>query len=722
MGGAKKKTGRSDRTSAPSTPAEAEASSGSPLHRSNRRRLPVSNVVPAQRSAATGNQARETAKGVPANLKASAESWKNHLGVINRRASLLAEAEELAGMGSWEFDLVKRQRIWSEGLIRIMEVDWDREIQGVDPFWSRIHPDDREAMRAGTDRAIADRAPFTFEFRAKLPSGRHAVFSVRGRAVYNHAGRPTRLMGVTWDVTAQKEREERLRKRETLLAQAERVANFGTWHQDLISGTMTGSEDLLKIYGLQSKEEWDQKLHWTRVDPDDHACALETAARARRECGEYDTTLRYHHPDGGLRTLHLRCVSLPGPDGKPATAIGVTQDVTAYTERDEGLRKSRTLLSHAEEIAHFGSWECDFATGRMSLSKNLLKMRALESESENEGDPEAYWERVHPEDRGARAEMKRAWEELRPFTHVVRYRRHGELRVFHTRGLTVRDAAGVPVRAIGVVQDVTDQVRAEEQLRRLSRQLIQTRDTERRRLARELHESAGQSLAALKMTLGCIRDQLPPDDAVRHLLLQSSSELADEAIREIRTISYLIHPPMLDEAGLGPALRLYLKGFSQRSGIVVTLAGDEAFGRIAQEAETTLFRIVQEALTNVHRHSGSGTAQVRLAREGGSLIVEVADQGQGLPQGARAARSGVGIAGMLERVKHLNGAMEFDSTPGKGTRVRAILPDNGDPPVSGAETSPEIELSPGTRHTNSLSRKTKDGQKTKGGRRRVAAQ
>jgi two-component system NarL family sensor kinase len=139
-----------------------------------------------------------------------------------------------------------------------------------------------------------------------------------------------------------------------------------------------------------------------------------------------------------------------------------------------------------------------------------------------------------------------------------------------------------------------------------------------------------------------------------------------------------MHPPLLDEAGLGPALRWYAKGFAQRSGIAMDVEVSEDFGRESQEIETTVFRIVQEALTNVHRYSGSRTVRIRLARENGQIRAEVQDQGCGLALPSPAERCqappGVGIAGMRERVKQVNGMFELESAPGMGTTVRAILP------------------------------------------------
>jgi two-component system NarL family sensor kinase len=194
-----------------------------------------------------------------------------------------------------------------------------------------------------------------------------------------------------------------------------------------------------------------------------------------------------------------------------------------------------------------------------------------------------------------------------------------------------------------------------------------------------VQESAGQSLAALKMVLGRLRDVVPEKNKAALAFLRSSVELADGAVREVRTVSYLLHPPLLDEAGLAPALRWYAKGFAQRSGIDVRVDVGDDFGRQSRETETTVFRLVQEALTNVHRYSGSGTARIALVRENGLVRAEIQDDGCGLVTPGlppdRHGVQGVGIASMRERVRELNGEFELESVPGKGTTVRAILPD-----------------------------------------------
>jgi len=228
------------------------------------------------------------------------------------------------------------------------------------------------------------------------------------------------------------------------------------------------------------------------------------------------------------------------------------------------------------------------------------------------------------------------------------------------------------------VQDIGRHMQIEAGLHELSQELIRARDEERRLVARELHDSVGQSLAAIKMSLGQLRRALPKRNRVLHSILRDSVDLTDEAVKEVQTISHLMHPPILDEVGLSPALRWYARGFAERSGIHVQVDAPEDFGRYGPQVETTTFRIVQEALNNVHRHSGSQTAQIQLLRTAKEIRLEVRDQGCGLAPNIRgngaAQPSGVGIAGMRERVRQLNGTFEILSVPSWGTRLRVVLP------------------------------------------------
>jgi two-component system, chemotaxis family, CheB/CheR fusion protein len=228
-----------------------------------------------------------------------------------------------------------------------------------------------------------------------------------------------------------------------------------------------------------------------------------------------------------------------------------------------------------------------------------------------------------------------------------------------------------------VIEDVTELVRTANALRNLSGRLLQIRDEERRRIARDLHDSTGQKIAALKMALGRVRRAIGGEGRAE---IAEAEELSDEISKDLRTVSYLLHPPMLEELGLSEALSNYIDGFAGRADLKIVLKVEKDFPRIAEENELALFRVVQEALTNVIRHSGAKHAEVTLRIESEQVVVEVMDDGRGLAYGptAGAAQSkpltlGVGITGMRERVRLLRGHLEVQSDS-KGTTVRASVP------------------------------------------------
>jgi PAS domain S-box-containing protein len=221
---------------------------------------------------------------------------------------------------------------------------------------------------------------------------------------------------------------------------------------------------------------------------------------------------------------------------------------------------------------------------------------------------------------------------------------------------------------------------SERSLRNLSAQLLRAQDEERRRFGRELHDSVGQCLAVLKMGLDSLKSDAAPNREQTERQLTECLDLAEQAIREVRTISYLLHPPMLEEMGLSTAIPWYLDGFAKRSGIHTTLETiPPEFGRLPRDIELAIFRVLQESLTNVHRHSESPTAHVRMAIQDGIVSLEVRDDGIGIPADIleistdAPGKLGVGLQGMNERMRQLGGTLELLSN-GKGTTVRAEIP------------------------------------------------
>ena len=258
----------------------------------------------------------------------------------------------------------------------------------------------------------------------------------------------------------------------------------------------------------------------------------------------------------------------------------------------------------------------------------------------------------------------------------------------------LRDESGTLVGFAKVTRDITERLLtqqaleesqrklqlSERSLRHLSLHLLRTQDEERRQIGRDLHDSLGQYLSVLKMRLDALRNAAVRNNHRNADELEQCSQLMGDAVKEVRTISYLLYPPMLEEMGLKTAIPWYLDGFAQRSGIKTKFETSSAVGRLDRDVELALFRVLQESLTNVHRHSGSPEATIRLSSENEEFILEISDKGQGISaqKFEEAGRDwmgsrGVGLRGMTERMHQIGGRLEISSTD-KGTVVRAIVP------------------------------------------------
>ena len=249
----------------------------------------------------------------------------------------------------------------------------------------------------------------------------------------------------------------------------------------------------------------------------------------------------------------------------------------------------------------------------------------------------------------------------------------------------IRDQAGRLIGFGKVTRDLTDRMLVQKsleesqgKLRELSFHLLRTQDEERRRIGRDIHDSLGQYVSVLKMKLDSMGDSASPTAEIAEC-----ADLAEQCVKEVRTISYLLYPPMLEEMGLKSVIPWYLEGFSERSGINTTFEMPGVLQRLSRDAELVLFRVLQESLTNVQRHSGSETALVKITADGKEVKLEVTDQGKGVPsaileQGSQdwMGSLGVGLRGMSERLRQLGGTLDVSSTD-TGTTVRATVPLQG---------------------------------------------
>jgi signal transduction histidine kinase len=420
------------------------------------------------------------------------------------------------------------------------------------------------------------------------------------------------------------------------------------------------------------------------------------AAVLRNGIEARDLEVVIERPDGSFITTLVNVAPLSDDEGNLTGAMNCFQDITDRKRAEEALRQSERLLRLVLDALPVGVALVD-VSGDIVIS-NPASQRiwsgSILSGRERYAQTKAWWhatgKRVAP---GEWASVRAIVSGETSVNEVVDIEAFdGTRKVIQNSAVPIRDVDEHVTGAVVVNEDISARTTAERQLkgsydqmRALTGRLMRAQDDERRRIARMLHETTAQDLAALKMLLARVdrtADRL--SDRERSALTESMS-LAEQSMTAIRTLSYLLHPPFLDETGLLSALRWYAAGFAERSGIRLELDLPERLERLRLETETALFRIVQESLTNIHRHAESETARIRLHREAGTLVLEIEDRGHGIPTASlmsiASGRSlvGVGIAGMSERIEQLGGHLEIESGDhGTIVRVRLALAKDAD--------------------------------------------
>ncbi len=366
--------------------------------------------------------------------------------------------------------------------------------------------------------------------------------------------------------------------------------------------------------------------------------------------------------------------------GRVIGASKIARDITDAKRVEAALRDSQTQLALALEASRTAIFDWDVIEKRGTWNPQMETIYGFIPTGKFISAEE--WRSLfHPDDvQRLVDEFNRFLKDQDQFQFEYRaIRPDGEVRWILSHGRIVRNPDGDAIRMIGTHTDITDRKQYEEaeKIREITGKLLHAQDAERRRIARELHDSAGQIVAALQMTLIPMEMEAEKLGAEFSKGIRESLEFLQQLSGELRTVSYLLHPPLLDEAGLPSALRWYIEGFAERSKIDVELDIDPGLGRLSQDLEMTIFRVIQECLTNIHRHSGSKQAKIRVVGAQNEVRLDVRDYGKGIPaigrNGSSQVQMGVGIQGMRERIRQLNGRFEIKSHS-DGTTVSARLP------------------------------------------------
>jgi PAS domain S-box-containing protein len=553
--------------------------------------------------------------------------------------------------------------------------------------WTKvIHPDDVEGVLDKWRASLASGNPFVYEARVRRGDGEYRWQFLRKVPLHDMQGNIVKWYGSSIDIDDRKRAEEALRSSEleqrqiaeqleierARLVEAQQVAKMGSWEADFPTLDVTWSEQTHRIFETDPARFVSTRPSFREfIHPEDRAkvdAAFEASLAKRSTC---TVDYRIVMPDGRVKILEERWKSFHDERGKPVRVAGTCRDITERVRAEEELRRIRerleSILNSVSDtfILFDRQWRYLYLNDAAIHATNRPLKEIL---------GHIIWE-LFPAVVGSELDLEfhRAMDERVSIEFDWHFVQPGIDQWWEIR--THPAPEGLAVFAT----EITERKRAEKELRRLSGQLLRSQDEERRRIARDLHDSTGQDLVALATTLGQLHASLPPSGRKLRKLAAQGQSLAEQCIREVRTLSYLLHPPMLDDSGLKDALRHFIDGFTDRTGIQVNLVASPSFNRLAPETELGLFRVVQESLTNIQRHSGSFTATIRLEAHPDNITLEVSDTGRGFTLSKHMQSKpvpltiGVGIPSMQERVMQMGGHLEIESSS-SGTTVRVTIP------------------------------------------------
>ena len=567
-----------------------------------------------------------------------------------------------------------------------------------------IHPDDREATNRKWHEAFTTGRVYEIEHRVRRHDGVYRLMQARGVPVRDSQGKIREWIGTHTDITERRNAENQLRDAQTRLSLAMQSSGTGMFDWDIVNQRIVWSPEILQLYGMKEGEFGGRYENWLEcVLPEDRERA-NASIQAAVQTGKYNLEFRFRRRnDGEIRWANGRGVVSRDETGRPVRMLGINMDITERKEAERALEQNEELFRLTFENAAVGIAHVGLDGRWLRVNPRMTEITGFTAEQLLATDFQSI---THPDD--VKEDLEHVNRllagEIKKYRIEKRYRRKDGSTVWVDLFVSLlRKEDGSHDHFLSIITDVTARKEAEQaiqqsreeleqkirdrtwelasanaSLRELSGRLLQLQDNERRKFARDLHDSVGQLVAALSMNVGAIASSSDPLNLKLQQLHRDSQELVQEITKEIRTLSHLLHPPLLDEIGLLSAIRWYTDGFTQRSGIVTSLELPDDMPRMSADLEIAIFRVVQECLTNSHRHSGSSSVTVRLARVGPELQVEIADNGSGIPgeklrEFESTGLSGVGLRGMRERLRQLGGSLEISST-GSGTTVRGKVP------------------------------------------------
>ena len=590
------------------------------------------------------------------------------------RLGLVAAA---AGVGVWELDLATGE-YW--GTPKALELYGLPEgvVVTRDTIVALTHPDDRDRLRTDWHLTLQGKVG-RLEHRIFHPHAGLRWLVTRSRIRFGASGEPIKVLGVSADITTRKLAEEATARSEEVSRATFEHAAVGIAHLGIDGRFLQVNDTLCAVLGYSRDELLALNVHEITY-PDDVATDVGYKLRILDdEIRTYSLEKRCIRKDHAVVWMNVTVSLVRGGAGEPERFISVMDDITERKQQRAELERHKARLATAVDVAMLGFYEQEGPVGdRVSfVDARLFKLLGLPPGEEHRLG-EHWMAHVHPDDMKhvmslnedvERGGLEQANAEYR-YIHPSR----GELWFRHLAHVSARNAGGECTRQMGVIQDITERKRSEIALHELSGRLIGAQEEERRRLAKELHDGLSQNLALLSIELD-LYGQHPPQEPEQIVVrLRELSATTAALSREVHRLSHGLHPAKLDQLGLAAAIGGFCRELESGGMLSVRFTARDVPRVLPADATLCLYRVAQEALQNVMKHSGVKEAIVNLVHQGDAIAMRIADEGVGFNPAAAPPSESLGVVSMRERVRSVGGEIAWQSKVGGGTTVRVRVP------------------------------------------------
>jgi len=594
--------------------------------------------------------------------------------LLSQSINALKEAQRIAQTGSWELDLLTNQPKWSDEVYRILELNVQNTSPSYELFLNAIHPEDREAVNNAYTNSIKNKTTYDINHRLLFPDGRIKYVREQCETIYNEEGTPLRSLGTIQDITKAKNAELVLNESEKKYKNLFYNNPVPLWVINRENSQIVDvNEAAIKHYGY-SYEEFLQMtskqlrptFEYERYD----AFIKEYGRTIEGNIGIWNHIKK----DGTLINVELTVHTI-FYNNLPCRLV-LANDIT---EKMKVEKRLEFLVSASPAVIY--SAAAEFPFGATFISENI-KEQTGHVPKEFTSNPNFWSDHIHPLDKErVLKDIGHLFKEGR-YTHEYRFRlKDGSYTWMYDEVKLLYDSAGKPLEMIGYWIKINERKQAEEkinqtneQLRQLTTHLQKIREEERKRIGREIHDDLGQQLTAIKMDVAWVDKKIPAETTLIKSKLKNIITLLDGSNQSIRRILTELRPGILDDYGLLEALDWHGRQFTANTGIQVTINTNESEIKLSEPIATCLFRVYQEALTNISKHAHADKAIVSINLNDETIFMHINDNGRGFDDHSQKKRTSFGILGMKERVHSVKGDFELSSKPGMGTKISITIP------------------------------------------------